>query len=68
MDSARSMCGRRVMVAAMVTAVAATATLTVSTRCQLAVLQRMVSCHGTQNLVLLLLPQLTAAEAAQNDR
>ena len=65
---AQSMFGRRVMVVVMVTAVAATGTQTVSTRCQLAVLQRMVLCRGTQNLVRLHSPQLTVVEAPQNDK
>jgi len=66
--SAQSMCGRQAMVVVMVTAVAVTATQTVYTHCQLAVLQRMVLCHGTLNLVPLRWPQPTVVEAYQNDK
>ena len=63
-----STCGRQAMVVATVTAAVVMATQTVSTRCQSAVHQRMVLCHGTQNLVPRRWPPRTAVEARQNDR
>ena len=68
MVSAQSTCGHQVTAVVMVTAVAVTGTQTVFTHCQSAVRQRVVMCHGTQNLVLLRWPQLTAVEVPWNDR
>ena len=63
-----STCGRQVMEVVTVTAVVVTATQIASTRCQLAVCQRMALFRGTLNLVLRHWPRRTAVEARRNDK
>ena len=65
---APSLCGRLATAAGTMTTVTAMATQTVSTRCQLAVLQRTALCRGTPRPVLRRWPQHTAAALSANDR